>query len=437
MDVDCKFTEDAEKVIAELCALSPNKAVRDVVRSYSPEKTTKQLTMCFNQYNQPLLTETLDYLNMPNRTEYKKSANVEALIFRIQNLLPEVCGICKNTYTTKNSDINLLSCSLCGQEAHQSCLLKLLKTEDDKLTQISKTDVQRIINPCNIPGFHYFCHTCSAQALGNEDDGLKKSVKKKGTNKVPEVPTQVTLPVEGGEHSPSSEMLNNDGDGDHALDGDNENSQRVNENDVPVKKTTICKFYAKGCSCKHGMSGKRGGECSFLHPKVCSRMLFKGKCFSKDCKKYHPKMCYNALNTGQCLRKNCGYWHLKKTVRDYPAPYFNRDDECYKNDDGRWCQHEEESPPRNHGSNANQEQESKLNANNRKDFLDAIQTIKDEMEVWQQNILLHISNTMNSVPNNVYHHQPQIMNQGMHSSQSQWIPQMHATHLPNPQGGMA
>ena len=81
-----EFKLTAEKVIAELSALCPSTSIRDVLRLYCPDKTTKQLTMAFNQVNQPLLIETLDYLNMPNRSEYVKNANVEAIILRIQNL---------------------------------------------------------------------------------------------------------------------------------------------------------------------------------------------------------------------------------------------------------------------------------------------------------------------------------------------------------------
>ena len=427
-----EFKLTAEKVIAELCALCPSTSIRDVIRLYCPDKTTKQLTMAFNQVNQPLLIETLDYLNMPNRSEYVKNANVEAVILRIQNLLPEVCGICKCTYITKNSDVNLLSCTLCGQEAHQSCLLNLLKTADDQLTQISKDDVQRLINPCNIPGFHYFCHTCNTKALGNEKDGLKKSVKRKGNATSPTFSTQVTLPIATDVSPLSSEVNNNLS----VLNADktpvSENAEK-NRSNLVEKKNAICKFYAKGCNCKHGMSGKRDGECLFLHPKVCKKVLFKGKCTSKECKKYHPKMCYNSLNSGKCFKENCGYWHPKKTLRDPPVIPADRFKHAH-NEDSINADNYQHTPVVGSASKTNSEEMH---------FLDSVRIIKEEMAVWQQSILLHINTVMNKFQSNLLNHQPLMMNQGAHCSQSQWNPppqvlQMQSANHPlNSQGGMA
>ena len=48
----------------------------------------------------------------------------------------------------------------------------------------------------------------------------------------------------------------------------------------------ICRFCQMGCSCKFGMSSKKGGQCRYLHPRVCISPLSYGKCKMTDVKSF-------------------------------------------------------------------------------------------------------------------------------------------------------
>ena len=157
------------------------------------------------------------------------------------------------------------------------------------------------------------------------------------------------------------------------------------------------------------MSGKKYGECCFLHPKVCKQLLFKGKCSSKECKKYHPKMCYNSINTGKCFNKNCGYWHLKKTLRDPPVISHNDNEVNVQEETSNTCNHTDRTPDGRNVSRSSSEEVT---------FLEAIRMMKEEMSVWQQSVLLHMNTVLNKFQNNFYN-QPPLMNQASHYSQSQ------------------
>ena len=41
------------------------------------------------------------------------------------------------------------------------------------------------------------------------------------------------------------------------------------------QESKICHFYVKG-NCRYGLSGKKGGICSFLHPKPCNKLIKHG-----------------------------------------------------------------------------------------------------------------------------------------------------------------
>ena len=160
----------------------------------------------------------------------------------------------------------------------------------------------------------------------------------------------------------------------------------------------------------------------------------KGKCNLKDCKKYHPKMCYNALNTGKCVKKNCGYWHLKKTIRENHTSHDRN-----KNRIENKCP----SESHNEGSCTPTEGNAFKNSSDPSHFLEMVHTMKNEMSVWQQRIMLHINTVMKQFQNNLHNHQPLLMNQGAHYSRPQWNPSQQAphaqnvNHLRNRHGGMA
>ena len=99
-----------------------------------------------------------------NWNDHKKSTCLHELIYRIQCLLPETWGICKDSYTIHKDDPQFLSCSVCKQEVHRECYMPLLKKCDKNLAEaISK-----------INGLHYLCPSCEYDLIPNDEIGLKK-----------------------------------------------------------------------------------------------------------------------------------------------------------------------------------------------------------------------------------------------------------------------
>ena len=95
-------TEDAVKtLIAELVVHAPSDKVKKCIQAYEYGKTIKQLNNAFKPFLQDDLVSTLTYLNVPNQANYKKDTNIDNLICRIQNLLPDTCAMCNKIYCVK------------------------------------------------------------------------------------------------------------------------------------------------------------------------------------------------------------------------------------------------------------------------------------------------------------------------------------------------
>ena len=102
---------------------------------------------------------------------------VDAVLLRIKNFFPDICGICEKEYCVKISDNDFLACTACGQEAHKECYMKVLNDN----CRLSKTETDKV-SIINIPGFHFLCNSCE------EEITLKtKGTKQKQTLLVPVV----------------------------------------------------------------------------------------------------------------------------------------------------------------------------------------------------------------------------------------------------------
>ena len=108
-------TEEIKEIIAGLCVDAPSNEVRKVLRLYKSEHTYKKQTTTFNSFPKKDIVQALVFLGgeQTNWDRYLKPACIKALIYRIQGLLPEECGICKEMYTVEKSDVHFLSCSVC------------------------------------------------------------------------------------------------------------------------------------------------------------------------------------------------------------------------------------------------------------------------------------------------------------------------------------
>ena len=161
---DVDTTDDAEKIIAELIVNAPSQDVCDILRSYSTSNSyTKQLTIFnSNRCKKSDLIATLHYLGERNvawKDELKNNC-ASQLIYRIQGLLPEECGVCKETYVVKIDDPRLLSCSNCGHEVHHKCYGPLFKKNDKGLSVVEAIKM--------VPGFHHLCPSCESDLLPDE-----------------------------------------------------------------------------------------------------------------------------------------------------------------------------------------------------------------------------------------------------------------------------
>ena len=125
----------------------------------------------FNRQPKNVLLSTLAYLHVENQDQFLKASNITSLICRIQNLLPDECSICHNTYCFKIDDIPLLACVFCGQEVHRKCYLHLIGSTNPDCDADS---FQKAYNPLNIPGLHYSCKPCELLKIPQEDSGKKK-----------------------------------------------------------------------------------------------------------------------------------------------------------------------------------------------------------------------------------------------------------------------
>ena len=120
---------------------------------------------------------TLEFLKVTNQDGCNKTQLVHNLIVRIQNLLPDTCGLCKQEYNTGLDDTPLLSCEVCGQGSHNPCINTLLGVEESEESSLDPQKVRKIIIPLELPGVHYLCMTCSGDIV--PDDGADGILKKK------------------------------------------------------------------------------------------------------------------------------------------------------------------------------------------------------------------------------------------------------------------
>ena len=111
--------------------------LQDTLHLYDIKLKNQALERQVNKYGKSALVVILAHLEMPGMQDYNKETCVTSLIFRLQNLMPDQCGLCKQRYCVKLADIPLLSCKICGQGSHDSCIMDHLKisySDRDSLT---------------------------------------------------------------------------------------------------------------------------------------------------------------------------------------------------------------------------------------------------------------------------------------------------------------
>ena len=145
---------------------APCGKVKELLLLYSTKNSfDKQKTIFDTRSKKADLIKTLQFLGETSESwkDVKKKDCAHKLVYRIQKLMPEECGICKETYIVNKTDPNLLACSVCGHEVHHECYQSILKKNDEGMSVV---DVLK-----TIPGFHHLCPSCEDRFI--PDDKLK------------------------------------------------------------------------------------------------------------------------------------------------------------------------------------------------------------------------------------------------------------------------
>ena len=125
-----------------------------------------------------MLVATSNYLKIPHCENKNKNQLSHLILCRIQNLLPDDCGLCKNRYSVKLDDSPLLECAICGQGVHEECWLNLLSVASAASDYISDKSnvIRKCVNPFKLPGIFYICTACEESTIPKEDNMKTKNV---------------------------------------------------------------------------------------------------------------------------------------------------------------------------------------------------------------------------------------------------------------------
>ena len=150
-------------ILGELCNKSPDEQVRNVLRAYPHGVALSIQKAAINKFKKDELIATLQFLRIPDQEVYNKPQLVHNVIVRIQNLFPDTCGLCKEEYCIRLEDDPLLSCEVCGQGSHDSCIKNILGESEN--SSLDSTTVRKMIIPLDLAGIHYLCMSCVRYAF--------------------------------------------------------------------------------------------------------------------------------------------------------------------------------------------------------------------------------------------------------------------------------
>ena len=330
--------EEKENAIADLCIAAERKhlpSVRDCLRKYDASVDMRVIENEMKSCTKGQIVETLEFLGCHGMADYYKDHCDTRLICRIQNFMPDKCGVCDEKFCIKlDEEKPLMECVMCGQGCHNPCVLNSLGKTADDLNSMSQEEIDKMINPCKDLGMIYMCHACQKIELPSSTDGLtedgakkrqvahSKPKQQKAVRKTHETPnTSRSIQFESG--TAENPVIVADavlGSADYPIAVEDDNGLH----NIPKKTSeSVCRYYKRG-SCKHGASGKKDGTCPYAHPKYCRNYVMYGNKSPRGCKKgdqcnqFHPKMCPRSLTDGVCYNTTCKHRHLKNTKREMP-----------------------------------------------------------------------------------------------------------------------
>ena len=412
--------ESVDDVLAALCVGAPDTSIRDCIRLYRKEATTVQHKKAFAKCDKSTLVETMEYLNVSGQDEYTKESVINKLIVRIQNLLPDTCRMCKAEYCTKLKEVTILSCSLCGQAAHNECIAQKMGMDREQLEDLRKEEAQIRINPLEIPGCHYLCGPCEESVIPSTEAGkLKRRKNTLTTDSQSDIVFQETQ--EGTDHvgqsqetndesNPTASQIDSTESSSHHEDGlstvdpptnqlptrgePGGNSRTQAPEQLQNKSQGICSFFWKG-TCRYGISGR---GCPKQHPKACRKLILHGTRGPRGCNKgnacenFHPKMCRQSLAAGECLTLDCKLRHVAGTRRTTTSgrgqPQDHTDTRSRIQNHGRsqhhdnWFQQQDQQTP---------QQTQPPNSATQADFLEMLNVMRTEIMTAMETKMSHLS----------------------------------------------
>lgn len=291
-------------ILKDLINNSPDD-IAIVLRLYDYDKDGD---MIYNQLHHKCYKQQLqaaaDHLQQLPKTFRYKDDLVRAIISRIDSLLLEKCLKCGSFYALEIDDKPTVSCTGCGQGAHESCYHDL----GDTLK--------------HYPGLQFLCSRCDK----NQPRG--KVITLQINDDTIDNPADMRQDAQAHINNMHIPLHSND-----------DRRDRREWRDEDTRPT--CEQYRRG-SCPHGISGRTlvdGQQCFYNHPKRCTRFCRfgpdsrEGCNRGRDCDRMHPILCKFSLKYKLCTNLKCKFTHLKMTKRykprDIPEQQESSRDETY------------------------------------------------------------------------------------------------------------
>ena len=163
-----------EDVLAHLSAEAPSSEIRDCIRLYDQQRDYSTNKKKLSVVPVGILVKTMTYLGVPGQDVYVKPTIVHNLICCIQNLFPETCPICLESYCVGKDELGLLPGSIYGQACHTLCVLGLFGISEAEKNSFGPREAECKMNPHNHPGIFYICKACEQRHIPSDEVGTRK-----------------------------------------------------------------------------------------------------------------------------------------------------------------------------------------------------------------------------------------------------------------------
>ena len=90
----------SQEILDELTKKSTNETTKNIIKAYNPGQHLKSQKTAMRKFKKEELTAALAFLRAPDLSGCNKPELAHNLIVRIQNLLPDTCGLCKEEFNT-------------------------------------------------------------------------------------------------------------------------------------------------------------------------------------------------------------------------------------------------------------------------------------------------------------------------------------------------